>query len=84
LSRGLGDLQWRLLAVLADHERTAARADRLKGLDTLTLAQRIHHGAEPTRSELVSIRRALATLMRDGKVSNLGLRYQHRHRWRAT
>jgi hypothetical protein len=82
LSRGYGELQWRLLAILSEHERAASRADRAKGLDTLALAQRIY-GAEPTRSELVSVRRALATLMRDGKISHLGLRYEHRHHWRA-
>jgi hypothetical protein len=64
-------MQWALLAVLAKHERTASRPRA--GLDTLVLAQRIH-GRAPTRSELVSIRRALATLMRDGAVRHIGTR----------
>jgi hypothetical protein len=81
LSRGYGKLQWRLLTLLSAHERKALRSRR-QGLDTLTLAQRIH-GREPTRSEVVSIRRALTALMRDDAVSHLGLRYGHRHHWRA-
>ena len=69
MSRGYGKIQWRLLAILAAHEHSpASRADRLgRGLDTPTLALRVH-GREPTHSELVSIRRALAALMRAGGV----------------
>jgi hypothetical protein len=80
MSRGYGELQWRLLKLLSEHERAgphAARTDR--GLDTLTLAQRVHE-REPTRSELVSVRRALATLKRDGKVRYFML-YERRHYW---
>jgi hypothetical protein len=83
LGRGYGDIQLVLLTILRKHERTASRTDRLKGLDTLTLARRVH-GREPTRGELVSVLRALATLMRDDAVSNIGTRYGHRHHWRAT
>ena len=64
MSRGYGKIQWRLLAILAAHERTASRHDRLgRGLDTPTLALRVH-GREPTHSETVSIRRALSALRR--------------------
>jgi hypothetical protein len=83
MSHGYGKLQWRLLTILSEHERTASRSERLKGLDTPTLARRVHR-REPTRSELVSVRRALAALMRDDEASHLGLRYGHRHHWRAT
>jgi hypothetical protein len=78
MSRGYGNLQCRLLIVLWESERMVA--DRIRGLDTPTLAQRVY-GREPTRSELVSIRRALATLMRDGAVDNFGRRFDHRYRW---
>ena len=36
---------------------------------------------KPTRGELVSTRRALATLMRDGEITHLGTRHCHRHYW---
>ena len=78
MGRGWGELQWQLLIVLSEHERTVNLS---KGLDTLELARRVH-GREPTRSELVSIRRALAALRRDGAVDHLGWRYEHRHHWR--
>ena len=81
MSRGYGKIQWRLLAILAAHERSpASRADRLgRGLDTPTLALRVH-GREPTHSETVSIRRALAALMRAGEVGIL-MTYERRHYW---
>lgn len=81
MSRGYGKIQWRLLAILAAHEHSpASRADRLgRGLDTPTLALRVH-GREPTHSELVSIRRALAALMRAGEVGIL-MTYERRHYW---
>ena len=81
MSRGYGKIQWRLLAILAAHERSpASRADRLgRGLDTPTLALRIH-GREPTHSELVSVRRALAALTRAGEVRIL-MTYERRHYW---
>jgi hypothetical protein len=81
MGRGYGKLQRRLLTILWDHERTASRTSRRRGLDTLELARRVH-GREPKRSELVSIRRALAALMRDNAVSHLGVRYGRRHHWR--
>ena len=85
MSRGYGRLQVSLLVTLHEHERTASRHDRLSGLDTLELARRLqghaHRKREPTRSKLVSVRRALAALMRDGKVSHIGTRYEHRHHW---
>ena len=74
MSRGWGELQWQLLTILSEHERTVNPG---KGLDTLELARRVHG-----RSELVSIRRALAALRRDGAVDHLGWRYEHRHHWR--
>jgi hypothetical protein len=80
VGHGYDKLQWRLLSILSEHERTAPRSERFAGLDTLTLAQRVH-SREPTRGELVSVRRALATLMRNGEVSHVGLRYEHRHHW---
>jgi hypothetical protein len=58
------------------HEHEAARTERLAGLDTLTLAQRVHR-REPTRAELVSIRRALAVLAHAGEARWRGR--QHRH-----
>ena len=81
LSRGYGKLQWRLLTILAEHERSpASRAGRIgRGLDTPTLARRVH-GREPTRSELVSVRRAPAALMRNGEV-RIFMCYGHRHYW---
>ena len=81
MSRGYGKLQWRLLTILAEHERSpASRAGRIgRGLDTPTLARRVH-GREPTRSELVSVRRALAALMRNGEV-RIFMRYGHPHYW---
>jgi hypothetical protein len=80
VSRGYGKIQWRLLAILAAHERTASRRDRFgSGLDTPTLALRVH-GREPTHSEMVSIRRALATLMRAGEV-RIFMTYERRHYW---
>ena len=72
LSRGYGELQRH-----CSHGHTA---DRFKGLDTLALAQAAR-GRELTRGELVSVRRALAALMRAGEVSHLGFRYGHRHHW---
>jgi hypothetical protein len=81
VSRGYGKLQWRVLYILSEHEHAAAPAVRWAGLDTLTLAQRVLR-REPMRSELVSIRRALATLMRDGKVNHLAGRHEHKHYWR--
>jgi hypothetical protein len=80
VSRGYGKIQWRLLAIMAAHERTASRADRLgRGLDTPTLALRVH-GREPTYSEMVSIRRALAALMRAGEV-RIFMTYERRRYW---
>jgi hypothetical protein len=58
LSRGYGKLQLQLLTILAEHERSASASHidafgntRPVGLDTPTLAQRVH-GREPTRGEL--------------------------------
>ena len=81
VSRGYGKIQWRLLAILAAHERhPASRADRYgRGLDTPTLALRVH-GREATYSEMVSIRRALAALMRAGEV-RIVMTYERRHYW---
>jgi hypothetical protein len=86
LSRGYGKLQLQLLTILAEHERSASASHidafgntRPVGLDTPTLAQRVH-GREPTRGELVSIRRALTALMHAGEVRLL-MSYWHRHYW---
>ena len=56
MGHGYGDLQRQLLRLLKEHEAT--KAPPYRGLDTPTLAERVH-GRAPTRSELVSIRRAL-------------------------
>lgn len=80
MGHGYGDLQWRLLGLLSEHARAGPHAARLdRGLDTLTLAQRVHQ-REPIRSELVSVRRALATLVRDERV-RLYMIYGRRHYW---
>ena len=65
-----------LLAILTEHGHTA---DRWRGLDALALA-RAAHGREPSRGEVVSVRRALAALMRNGKV-RIFMSYGHRHCW---
>jgi hypothetical protein len=41
VGHGYDKLQWRLLSILSEHERTAPRSERFVGLDTLTLAQRV-------------------------------------------
>jgi hypothetical protein len=46
---------------------------------TPTLALRVH-GREPTHSEMVSIRRALAALRRAGEV-RIFMTYERRHYW---
>ena len=56
MSRGYGELQRQLLTILTEHGHTA---DRWRGLDTVALA-RAAHGREPTRGEVISVRRALA------------------------
>ena len=74
---GHGHLQRQLLALLAEHAPSARSGE---SLDTLELA-RLIHGREPTHSELVSIRRALAALLREGAVRRLHGRHGHRHQW---
>jgi hypothetical protein len=61
---------------LTEHGHTA---DRWRVLDTGALA-RAAHGREPTRGEVVSVRRALAALMRAGEV-RIHMNYGHRHYW---
>jgi hypothetical protein len=79
MSRGYGKLQVALLTILGKHEQSVAPRERRLGLDTPDLAQRYHR--RNTRAELVSVRRALQTLAAQGEVSNLGVRYGHRHHW---
>jgi hypothetical protein len=74
VSRGYGELQRKLLPILTEHGDTA---DRWRGLDTVALA-RAAHGRKPTRGEVVSVRRALAALMRNGEV-RIHMSYGHRH-----
>ena len=64
VSRGYGELQRQLLTILTEHGDTA---DRWRGLDTVALA-RAAHGREPTRGEVVPVRRAQAGLMRNGEM----------------
>jgi hypothetical protein len=78
MSRGFGELQRRLLVALREHERK-----HHNGLATPELARRVH-GREPTRSELVSIRRALARLMERGEVDRSYTHTDHAYRWRRT
>ena len=76
MSRGYGELRRQLLTILTEHGHTA---DRWRGLDTVALA-RAAHGREPTRGEVISVRRALAALMRNGEV-RIHMSYGHRHYW---
>jgi hypothetical protein len=78
MGQGFGYLQVRLLELLRANAKSAQRGG---ALDTLTLARSIHN-REPSRSELVSVRRALATLVRDGYAHRYSGRYSHRH-WYA-
>jgi hypothetical protein len=77
MGQGYGWLQSRLLDLLREHEPQARRGS---ALDTPALAQRVY-GRTPTRSELVSIRRALMTLLQSGMVSRHSGRHKHRHWW---
>ena len=81
MSLGNGKLQWRLLTILTEHERSpASHTSRFsRGLNALTLAQRAH-GREPTPSELSSVRQTSTKLRRAGAVRNF-MSYGHRHYW---
>ena len=80
MSRGHGKIQARLLAILRAHAPTSPRV-RARGLDTIELADRVYYGfpvpkfhklAEPKHE--VAVRRALASLAREGLVIRLGIR----------
>jgi hypothetical protein len=95
VSRGLGRIQTKLLAILRAHAVTSPRS-RALGLDTIELAQRVyHHFPVPKFHKLteakheVAVRRALASLARKRLVRRLGMLASGPYRirrchWRAT
>ena len=54
--------------------------DRARAHRRPVARSRAAHGREPTRGEVVSVRRALAALMRAGEV-RIHMNYGHRHYW---
>jgi uncharacterized ferredoxin-like protein len=94
MSRGLGKIQARLLKILRAHATTSPRA-RVRGLDTIELADRVYHGFPAPRNQKlaepkheVAVRRALASLAKTGLVVRVGMRASRSHgirrnHWRA-
>ena len=77
MSRGYGELQRQLLAILTEHGHTADRWSRAR------YAWRWREplmAASPRAEQVVSVRRALAALMRNGEV-RIFMSYGHRHYW---
>lgn len=84
MSRGHGKIQARLLAILHAQSPRA----RIRGLDTVELAKRVYHRFAkfhewPEPKHEVAVRRALASLAREGLVIRLGIRPSGRCHWRA-
>jgi hypothetical protein len=74
MSRGYGRVQRVLLAVLEENEKAGLR-QASEGMTTTELASAVYRTCLPTsawlmpQSEMGAVRRALATLVRDGRVS---------------
>jgi hypothetical protein len=89
MSRGYGQLQRTLLALLSAHEQTTVSAAHLAdGLDTIELAHLAYGKLQPeffkftTNSQEIAVRRALASLARDGVIVRLGELHGRRCHWR--
>ena len=78
MSRGHGALQRSLLTILPRHDRYAKPQACAEGLDTLELTHKAYGITDPklfklvTGSQETSVRRALASLAREGAVIKLG------------
>ncbi len=87
MSRGYGRVQRVLLAVLEENEKAGLR-QASEGMTTSELASAVYRTCLPTsawlmpQSEMGAVRRALATLVRDGRVVRLGYLRGDQCRWR--
>jgi hypothetical protein len=88
MSRGLGEIQRKLLAVLREHDRTAAPQEAAEGIDTVELTSMVYYGAAGHGSltelkQQSAVRRSLAGLARQGLVFRLGRFRGPRCHWRV-
>jgi hypothetical protein len=85
MSRGHGRTQRMVLALLEENE-SAGLHQASEGMTVSELAEKVYSASLPCRpqSELSAVRRALATLARDGHVVRLGRLRDHQCRWRRS
>ena len=82
MRRGQATIERAVLAVLRRHDaRAVSMQEAAEGLDTITIVKRIHRLPLKPMHE-VSVRRALATLAREGLVIDVGA-LRHQKHWRA-
>ena len=82
MRRGQATIEWAVVAVLQRHgARAASMQEAAEGLDTIAIAKRIYRLPLKPMHE-VSVRRALATLDREGLVIDVG-GLGHQKHWRA-
>ena len=87
MSRGYGRTQRMMLAVLEENESAGLR-QASEGMTTSELASAVYRTCKPTvawlmpQAEMGAVRRALKTLVRDGRVVRLGYLRDDQCHWR--